>query len=66
MIEPVRKQDNTKRPVNGAGAGIALGAGFGAAMMAVTGDAWWLGVSIALGLVFGSAIGRKGENDDRG
>lgn len=41
------------------GAGIALGAGVGAAIFAATDNAAWIGIGVALGVVVGAGLDRR-------
>ena len=41
------------------GIGIAIGVGIGAALLAATGDAWWIAVGAGVGVAIGEAIRRR-------
>jgi hypothetical protein len=41
------------------GTAVALGAGVGAALFAVTSQPFWIGVGAGIGAAFGLALGRR-------
>jgi hypothetical protein len=57
---------NTKRRVTYTGIGVAVGAGFGAILFAITREAWSIGIGVAVGLMIGAVIdGIKNSQKNR-
>ena len=59
-IEPKNSQygeilDELWRVSMSVGIGIAIGVGIGAALLAATGDAWWIAVGAGVGVAIGEA-----------
>ena len=46
------------------GAGVAIGAGAGAALFAATGNPVWIGVFAGMGVAIGGAIAARSEESD--
>jgi len=55
------ESDREERRTVTLGVAIALGAGLGTVVFAVTGEAVWIGIGPALGVVIGAAIGYRDE-----
>lgn len=57
-------QPDDRRPAGPyTGAGIAIGAGVGAAIFAATDNPAWIGIGAALGVVFGAGLDRRRRDD---
>lgn len=59
--------DNGRKPSPALGAGVAIGAGVGAALFAATDNPVWIGVFAGAGVAIGAAIDRQrrsGGDDD--
>ena len=54
---------DTKPPGINTEVGVALGAGVGAALFAVTSSPVWIGVGVAMGIVIGATFDQLGKND---
>ena len=53
-----------RRPGLSLGAGVAIGAGVGAALFAATGGPVWIGVGVALGAGLGVAAAQREDDPD--
>ena len=54
---PLSRLDERWRVSMSIGIGIAIGVGIGAALLAATGDAFWIAVGAGVGVAMGAAIG---------
>lgn len=53
--------DERQRGPNLIGAGVAIGAGVGAALLAATDSPVWIGVGAAIGAAIGAGASRRGD-----
>lgn len=56
--------DDERRTGLTLGAGVAIGAGIGAALFAVTGSPVWIGVGVALGAGLGVAASQRNDDNE--
>jgi hypothetical protein len=47
------------------GVGLALGAGVGAALFAATGEAWYIGIGVGVGLLIGAIMDSRYKKQSR-
>lgn len=55
--------DRRRPPGTWIGAGVAIGAGLGAALFAATGSPVWIGVFVAIGVAVGAALDAQSRGD---
>ena len=59
MTEDPENNNSNRSADSFMGAGIAMGVTIGAAMLASTGDSWWIAIGICFGVAAGAILGQS-------